>query len=117
VSFDLVVWALDRGASSADVRAAQHRCRRGEHVNGHPEPRVTGFYLAVTAAYPDRSPAPGSPWAVTPLHLATDHVEMNLTESCADQVLLDIERLAGEYGLLLLDLQDGSVYPPPARVR
>jgi hypothetical protein len=42
---------------------------------------------------------------------------MNLTESCADQVLLDIERLAGEYGLLLLDLQDGSVYPPPARVR
>ena len=37
-------------------------------------------------------------------------------ETCPDEVLLTIERLAGEHGLQLLDLQDGSVYPPPARI-
>jgi hypothetical protein len=77
---------------------------------------VVEFYRAITARYPDRSPAPASPWEVTPLHVATDHVEMNLTESCADQVLLDIERVAAQHGLLLFDPQDGSVYPPPARL-
>ncbi|MEV4755313.1 hypothetical protein AB0J86_09400 [Micromonospora sp. NPDC049559] len=116
MSFDLVVWALEDGASSADVHAAHELCRQGEHVDDRPEPRVASFYRAVTASYPDRAPAPASPWAVAPLHVATDHVEMRLTETCEDQVLLDIERLAGEHGLILLDPQDGSVYPPPARV-
>ena len=114
VSFDLVVWALDNGASSADVRAAHQRCRQGDHVEGDAHPRISSFYRAVTADYPDR-PGQDSPWEVTPLHVATDHVEMKLDESCADQVLLDIERLAAEHGLTLLDPQDGSVYPPPAR--
>lgn len=115
VTFDLSVWALGHGASAADVRAAADRCRRGDHVAGDPEPRISAFYRAVTADYPDR-PGPSTPWAVTPLHVATDHIEMNLDESCADQVLLDIERLAGEHGLILLDAQDGSVYPPPTTV-
>ena len=83
---------------------------------GKPDPRVVLFHRAVTAAYPDRAPAPASPWEVVPLHVATDHVEMNLSESCADQVLLDIERLAAEHRLTLFDPQDGSVYPPPARI-
>jgi hypothetical protein len=116
VSFDLVVWALEDGATSADVHAAHELCRQGEHVDGAAEPRVVRFYRAVTASYPDRSPAPASPWEVVPLHAATDHVWMRLSESCADQVLLDIERLAAEHGLFLLDPQDGSVYPPPTRV-
>ncbi len=115
VSFDLVVWALDNGATAADVRAAHELCRQGEHVNGVPEPRITSFYRAVTAEYPDRA-SPASPWEVSPLHVATDHLEMNLTESCADEVLLAIERLAAEHRLLLFDPQDGSVYPPPTPV-
>lgn len=72
------------------------------------------FYQAITTAYPDWSAT--SPWAVTPLHVATDHVEMNLNESCADEVLLTIERLAAEHRLYLLDPQDGSVYPAPVPV-
>jgi hypothetical protein len=116
VSFNLVVWALEHGASSEDVRAAHARCRQGQHVHGAPQPRVTTFYRAVTAHHPDRVTAPASPWEVVPLHVAADHVEMRLSPNCDDEVLLLIERLAGEHGLLLLDPQDGSVYPPPATV-
>lgn len=74
--------------------------------------RVVSFYRALTARYPDRPVGPGTPWQVAPLHVAADHVEMNLHETCADQVLLDIEQLAAHHGLLLFDPQDGSVYPP-----
>ncbi|MCI4064677.1 hypothetical protein MRQ36_19705 [Micromonospora sp. R77] len=113
MSFDLSVWALPDGATPAEVRAAVQRCRQGWHSDRHPDPRVVAFYRAITASYPAR---PGGPWEVTPLHAAGDHVEMNLFPTCEDQVLLDIERLAGEHDLMLFDVQDGSVYPPPARV-
>lgn len=116
VSFDLVVFTLDAGASPAEIRAAYGHCRQGRHVKGAPGPRIISFYRAITAYYPDRPAGAGSPWQVSPLHVAMDHVEMRLTESCADEVLLTIERLAAEHGLLLLDPQDGSVYPPPAPV-
>ncbi|SCG37790.1 hypothetical protein GA0070613_0442 [Micromonospora inositola] len=116
VSFDLSVWALPEGATPAEVRAAVQRCREGRHGDSHPDPRVVRFYRAVTAAYPDRPAGPASPWEVTPLHAGADHVELNLFPTCEDQVLLDIERLAGEHDLMLFDAQDGSVYPPPARV-
>ncbi|MFI6228017.1 hypothetical protein ACIBCR_11960 [Micromonospora echinospora] len=112
MSFDLSVWALPEGASPADVRAAVQRCRQGQHVDSYPDPRVVAFYRAITASYPDR-PGPGSPWEVTPLHATADHVAMSLYATCEDQVLLDIERLAAENGLMLFDPQDGSVYPPP----
>ncbi|GAB3971721.1 hypothetical protein V1634_08555 [Plantactinospora veratri] len=115
MSFDLIVWALGAGAADEDVRAAHGRCRQGVHAEGSPDRRISAFYRAITAGYPDR-PGPGTPWAVTPLHVAADHVEMKLDESCADQVLLDIERLAAQHGLMLLDPQDGSVYPPPTPV-
>ncbi|KKK06814.1 hypothetical protein LQ51_05900 [Micromonospora sp. HK10] len=117
VSFDLSVWALPSGATPDDVREAVRRCREGRHVDHHPDPRVVGFYRAITAAYPDRPAGPGTPWEVAPLHAAADHVGMSLFATCEDQVLLDIERLAGEHDLMLFDVQDGSVYPPPARVR
>lgn len=116
VSFDLSVWALPAGATPDDVRAAVQRCREGRHGERYPDPRVVAFYRAITATYPDRPAGPGTPWEVTPLHAAGDHVELNLFPTCADQVLLDIERLAGEHDLMLFDAQDGSVYPPPARV-
>ncbi|OON31767.1 hypothetical protein GA0070558_101200 [Micromonospora haikouensis] len=117
VSFDLSVWALPDGATPADVRAAVQRCRQGQHGERYPDPRVVAFYRAITARYPDRPAGPGTPWEVAPLHAANDHIEMNLNPACEDQVLLDIERLAGEYDLMLFDYQDGSVYPPPARTR
>jgi hypothetical protein len=116
VSFDLVVWALDGGATPADVRAAHELCREGEHAEGEVDRRIRGFYGELTAHYPDRLRLPNSPWAEAPLHVATDHVLMRLNESCADAVLEAIEHLAGEHGLMLLDLQDGTVYPPPSRV-
>ncbi|WP_319462154.1 hypothetical protein [Micromonospora sp. RTP1Z1] len=116
MSFDLSVWALPEGATPAEVRAAVQRCREGRHGDRHPDPRVVRFYRGITAAYPDRPAGPGSPWEVSPLHAAADHVELNLVPTCEDQVLLDIERLAGEHDLMLFDAQDGSVYPPPARV-
>ncbi|MFU8850364.1 hypothetical protein ACNAW0_05190 [Micromonospora sp. SL1-18] len=117
MSFDLSVWALPPGATPDQVRAAVQRCREGWHGERHPDPRVVGFYRAITAAYPDRPAGPGTPWEVAPLHAASDHVEMNLVPTCEDQVLLDIERLAGEHDLMLYDAQDGTVYPPPTRVR
>ena len=52
-----------------------------------------------------------------PLHAAADHIQMRLDEDCPDKVLETIERLAGELNLDLLDLQDGTVYPPPLRTR
>jgi hypothetical protein len=116
VSFDLSVWALPDRATPADVRAAVQRCREGRHGDRHPDPRVVAFYRAITAAYPDRANGPVGTWEVAPLHAASDHVEMNLVPTCEDQVLLDIERLAGEHGLMLYDAQDGSVYPPPTRL-
>ncbi|WP_175441356.1 hypothetical protein [Micromonospora humi] len=117
MSFDLSVWALPNGATPEQVRAAVRQCREGWHGEQHPDPRVVGFYRAITASYPDRPARPDTPWEVAPLHAAADHVEMNLHPTCPDQVLLDIERLAGEHDLMLFDAQDGSVYPPPARVR
>ncbi|MEJ3744260.1 hypothetical protein WEI85_13320 [Actinomycetes bacterium KLBMP 9797] len=117
MSFDLVVWALDNNATPADVRAAQELCREGEHAAGRVDQRIGAFYAEITTYYPDTVSSSDSPWASTPLHRATDHVTMCLSPSCADAVLEAIERLAGQYGLMLLDLQDGSVYPPPTRVR
>ena len=113
VSFDLSVWALADGATPEDVRAAVQQCREGRHSERRPDPRVVAFYRAITASYPDRPNGPGTPWAVAPLHTAADHVELNLDPACPDQVLLDIERLAGQHQLMLFDAQDGSVYPPP----
>ena len=52
-----------------------------------------------------------------PLHAAADHIQMRLDENCPDAVLERIERLAGELNLDLLDLQDGTVYPPPIKTR
>ena len=117
VSFDLSVWALPNGATPEQVRAAVQQCREGWHSEQHPDPRLVAFYRAITASYPDRPARPDTPWEVAPLHTAADHIEMNLNPTCPDQVLLDIERLAGEHDLMLFDAQDGSVYPPPARVR
>jgi len=116
VSFDLSVWALADGATPEDVRTAVQRCRAGHHPERQPDPRVVGFHQAITAAYPDRPGVADTPWAVAPLHTAGDHIELNLHPTCADQVLLDIERLAGEHRLMLFDAQDGSVYPPPDHV-
>jgi hypothetical protein len=102
------------------VRAANARCARGEHPQRPADPRVVAFYDALTSDYPDRGPraaASGSPWSSAPLHAAADHIQMRLNEDCPDQVLETIERLAGELNLNLLDLQDGTVYPPPVRSR
>ena len=120
VSFDLVVWAMDNAALPDDVRAANARCARGEHPQRPADPRVVAFYDALTSNYPDRGPRAtlaGSPWASAPLHAAADHIQMRLEADCADVVLETIERLAGELNLDLLDLQDGTVYPPPVKVR
>jgi hypothetical protein len=119
VSFDLVVWAADADVTPDGVRAANELCRRGEHAGGPTDLRIATFHAALTAHYPDREPAAhraGSPWASVPLHVGTDHLRMCLDVDCADAVLETIERLAGEHDLMLLDLQDGSVYPPPQRV-
>jgi len=118
VSFDLVVWAMDQTGRPDAVRAANARCVRGEHPQRSADPRVVAFYDQLTATYPDRGPragAPGTPWASMPLHAAADHIQMRLDETCPDVVLETIERLAGELNLDLLDLQDGTVYPPPVR--
>ncbi|GAA3340077.1 hypothetical protein GCM10020358_26290 [Amorphoplanes nipponensis] len=120
MSFDLVVWATDNSARPDDVRAANARCARGEHPQRPADPRVVAFYDALTSSYPDRGPRAGlagSPWASAPLHAAADHIQMRLDENCPDVVLETIERLAGELNLDLLDLQDGTVYPPPVKTR
>ena len=116
-TFDLVVWALDADATAEDVGAAFELCRQGEHVDGGPDPRIAAFYAALTSVYPDTNGPTDTPWAVWPLHLAPDHVEMNLADDADDGVLLEIERLAGAHGLLLLDPQRATVYPPKAEVR
>jgi hypothetical protein len=120
VSFDLVVWAMDAAEQPDTVRAANARCARGEHPQRPADPRVVAFYDALTRDYPDRgarASAPGSPWAQAPLHAAADHIQMRLAENCPDAVLETIERLAAKLNLDLLDLQDGTVYPPPVRSR
>lgn len=120
VSFDLVVWAMDNADMPDDVRAANERCARGVHPQRPADPRVVAFYDALTSSYPDRGPRvtlDGSPWASAPLHAAADHITMRLDENCADAVLETIERLAAELNLDLLDLQDGTVYPPPVKTR
>jgi hypothetical protein len=120
VSFDLVVWAMGPAAAPDAVRAANARCAGGDHPPRAADPRVVAFYDALTADYPDRGPAadrPGSPWAGAPLHAAADHIQMRLDENCPDQVLEQIERLAGQFNLDLLDLQDGTVYPPQIEAR
>ncbi|MEV6349406.1 hypothetical protein [Actinoplanes sp. NPDC051851] len=113
MSFDLVVWAMDRTAAPDAVREANTRCAEGIHPQRPADPRVVAFYDALTSQYPDRGPhaaAPGSPWASAPLHAAADHIQMRLDENCPDVVLETIERLASELNLDLLDLQDGTVY-------
>ncbi|BCJ42547.1 hypothetical protein GCM10010168_07110 [Actinoplanes ianthinogenes] len=120
MSFDLVVWAMDPASAPDQVRAANARCAEGIHAQRPADPRVVAFYDALTSNYPDRGPratAPGSPWASAPLHAAADHIQMRLDENCPDLVLETIERLAAELNLDLLDLQDGTVYPPPVRAR
>jgi hypothetical protein len=102
------------------VHAANARCAGGEHPGRPADPRVVAFYDALTSQYPDRGPgaaAAGSPWVGAPLHAEADHIKMRLNENCPDAVLETIERLAGELNLDLLDLQDGTVYPPPVKAR
>jgi hypothetical protein len=111
---------MDKTDMPDAVRAANARCVRGDHPQRPADPRVVAFYDALTSDYPDRGPRavlPGTPWAAVPLHAAADHIQMQLDDGCADVVLETIERLARELNLDLLDLQDGTVYPPPARLR
>ncbi|GAB7043409.1 MULTISPECIES: hypothetical protein [Catenuloplanes] len=118
MSFDLVVWALDRTGEPADVTAGHKRCVAGIHAAGVPDRRINAFYADLTARYPDRGAASNaSPFVSKPLHVARDHVEMKLVETCPDEVLLLIEQLAGAHNLMLLDVQGGSVYPPQATAR
>ena len=115
-----MVWAMDRSDVPDTVRAANARCARGEHQQRPADPRVVAFYDALTSEYPDRGPrsqGPGSPWASAPLHTAADHIKMRLDEACPDAVLERIEKLACDLNLDLLDLQDGTVYPPPVKTR
>ncbi len=115
-----MVWAMDANDRPEAVRDANARCVRGDHPQRPADPRVVAFYDALTSDYPDRGPrasAPGTPWAVTPLHAAADHIWMRLTEDCPDVMLETIERLAGELNLDLLDRRDGTVDPPPVRTR
>jgi hypothetical protein len=112
VSFDLVVWAMDGDASADDVGAAYELCQQGEHDNGGRDPRIAAFHEELTSAYPVRNKA----WTNAP-HVASDHVEMKVADDAADEVLLEIERLAGVHRLLLLDPQGGTVYRPEAAAR
>ncbi|MFI5844943.1 hypothetical protein ACIA8K_35110 [Catenuloplanes sp. NPDC051500] len=115
MSFDLVVWALDRTGEPADVTAGHKRCMAGIHTAGVPDRRINAFYADLTARYPDRfATGNASPYEAKPLHVARDHVEIKLVETCPDEVLLFIEQLAGAHNLMLLDVQGGSVYPPQA---
>jgi hypothetical protein len=119
VSFDLVVWATGTAGTPDDVRAGHELCRQGHHRDGAVDRRIAAFHYRLTARYPDRGPSPDghpSPWASAPLHVGADHVRMCLDIGCPDAVLETIERLAAEHDLMLLDVQDGSVYPPRHRV-
>jgi hypothetical protein len=112
VSFDLVVWAMDGGATADDVGAAYELCQQGEHEDGARDPRIAAFHTELTSAYPDGNGA----WAQLP-HVASDHVEMHVADDATDEVLLEIERLAGVHRLLLWDPQGGTVYRPEAAAR
>ena len=105
MSFDLSVWALPaQGHARGRAGRGRSGAAQGRHADRDPDPRVVRLLRGAHRRI-SRPARPGRArrWAVTPLHAAADHVEMNLDATCADQVLLDIERLAGEHGLMLLD--------------
>ncbi len=73
MSFDLVVWALDRTGEPADVTAGHKRCVAGIHAAGAPDRRINAFYADLTAdirigarpATPPRSSRSRCMWRVT----------------------------------------------------
>lgn len=117
MSFDLIVVAAPPGANEESARAVLERCFRGRdiHVEGELDLRVVGFYEDFRAVYPDHPPyGDDLHWSSMPLNTGIDHVLMNIRWSADNTVLDLIQRLANQYGLVLYDCQDDTVYLPPA---
>ncbi|BCJ64866.1 hypothetical protein GCM10009779_61240 [Polymorphospora rubra] len=114
MGFDLVVLAVDPGATDAEIRATADRCRGLHHPKGDPDERIVGFYEALRARYPDFPPHDrDSPWMATPLDVGIDHVSMCLGfGERRDPALQLIDELAQRHELTIYDHQDDEVARP-----
>jgi len=114
VSFDLA--ALAAPADAAATREMYASCTRDDHADTDFDVRIARFHEALAGFFPDHAPAPGSPWAVTPLELGADHVLMRLRMGpVGEQAIEKIIALADHHGLALYDPQSDEAYLPRRR--
>lgn len=119
VSFDLAVWF--EAASSLTPEAAEEKYARlcDEDLAGVvPSDRVSAFYRALTATYPEIDTVPdedidAGPWTAA-LDVSPGHVIMSITWSRAEEVGSAVRKLAREHGLVCFDPQDRVVHAPGA---
>lgn len=111
MSFDLAAWFEHARPSRAE--AVQKYRLMCEGVSGVAvgSPAVARFRAALVAEFPE-APAPDSLWSAG-LDLSEECVLMPMGWSRAAEVAPRIVDLAGEYGLVCFDPQDGVVHVPP----
>ena len=114
MSFDLAVLAAPADAAAA--REMYASCSRDDHTEADFDVRIARFHEELAGIFPDHGPAPGSPWAVTPLALGADHVLMRLRmDPAGEQAIEKIIALADHHGLALYDPQSDETYLPRRR--
>lgn len=119
MSFDLAVWF--ETASSLAPAAAQEKYLRlcGEDLAGIvPSERVSAFYKALTATYPEIYTMPDEeidacPWTAA-MDMSPGHVIMPIAWSRAEEISSAVRTLAREHGLVCFDPQAGVVHAPGA---
>jgi hypothetical protein len=111
VSFDLSVLAVDPDLGDDHVHDMIQRCRSTPHPDGELDERIVRFYEALRTHYPDHPPlGDHSPWALAPVDVGIDHVNMSLRHSpAADAVLELVLDLARRNNLTIYDPQSDSV--------
>jgi hypothetical protein len=115
VSFDLGVWFEPEPITAAEAAAKYERLCDGDLAGVVDNERVTAFYQALTARYPELTDQPETdldgPWSTT-LDRSAGHVIMPIIWPRAAEMRTVVRELAAEHGLVCFDPQTGDVDNP-----
>jgi hypothetical protein len=118
MSFDLYVWGSPKPVTAARARRISRQLAEEQAEVVAADPQVDGFYRQLMTWFPPlESLSEGdeqTPWSTTPM-LDPGYVIMSVQWPRAEEFARRVVPLAGEYGLVCFNPQNGHVHNPPQR--